>query len=148
MIPCRNTLDKWSNCAGSLVCTMCIKSSQNTSSMVQNGFSSNKVKNLLHFFFPHMLAFKALVVLILYFPQMDTPEVSQHVCECMIPLRHVLFLTPHGRSKETMSIPFVERTVLPTRLVLPDDLEGHRQSSIILQLHTPLSRTHLYYPIY
>ena len=36
---------------------MCIKSLQNTSSMVQNGFSSNRVKNLLHLFVPHMLAF-------------------------------------------------------------------------------------------
>ena len=47
-ILCSNALDKWSNCAGSLVCAMCIKLSQNTSSMVQNGFSSNRVKRLLH----------------------------------------------------------------------------------------------------
>ena len=46
-IPCSNSLDKWSNFAGFLVCAMCIKLSQNTSSMVQNGSSSNTVKNLL-----------------------------------------------------------------------------------------------------
>ena len=50
-------LTNGSNCAGSLVSAMCIKLSQNTSSMVQNGFPSNIVKNLLHFFVPHMLAF-------------------------------------------------------------------------------------------
>ena len=47
-IPCINALDKWRNCSVSLVCAMCIKLLQNTSSMVQNGFPSNKVKNLLH----------------------------------------------------------------------------------------------------
>ena len=56
-IPSSNALDKLINCAGSLVCTMCIKSSQNTSSMVQNGFYSNRIKNLLHSFVPYMLAF-------------------------------------------------------------------------------------------
>ena len=86
--------------------------------------------------------------MILQFPQMDAPAMSQHVHERMIPLHHVLFLTPHGKSKEKMSIPFTERTVLPTQLVLPDDLAGNKQSSIILQLHTPFSRTHLQCPIY
>ena len=57
---------------------------------------------------------------------MDAPAVSQHVCELMIPLHHVLFLMPHERSKEIMSIPFAEQMVLPTRLVLPDDLAKHR----------------------
>ena len=56
-IPCGNYLNKWSNCAGSLVCDMCIKSLKNTSSMVQNSFPSNKVHNLLNPFVPHMLAF-------------------------------------------------------------------------------------------
>ena len=56
-IPCSNALEKWSNCAGSLVCVMCIILPQKTSSMVQNGFPSNRVKNLLHLFVPHMLAF-------------------------------------------------------------------------------------------
>ena len=117
-IPCSNDLDKWSNFDWSLVCSMCIKLSQNTSSTVQNGFSSNIIKNLLHF--------QGLVVLILYFSRMDDPAVSQHVCERIIPLRHVLFLTPHGRIKDTISLPFAERTLLPTRLVLPDDLSEHR----------------------
>ena len=57
LIPCRNYPDKWSNCSGSLVFAMCIKLSKNTSSMVQNGFSSNRGKNLLHSFFLHILAF-------------------------------------------------------------------------------------------
>ena len=56
-ISCSNALEKWRNCAGSFVCAMCIKSSQNTSSMVQNGFTSNRVKNLLHSFVPHMITF-------------------------------------------------------------------------------------------
>ena len=56
-IPCSNALDKWGNCVVSLVCAMCIKLSQNTSGMVQNGFFSNRVKNLLHSFVPHKLAF-------------------------------------------------------------------------------------------
>ena len=56
-ISCRSVLYKWRNCAGSLVCDMCIKSSQNTSSMVQNCPPSNRVKKLLHSFVPHMLAF-------------------------------------------------------------------------------------------
>ena len=47
-IPCSNSLYKWINCAVSLVCAMCIKSPQNTSSMVQNGFPSNGVNNLLN----------------------------------------------------------------------------------------------------
>ena len=67
-IPYSNALEKWSNFAGSLFCAMCIKLSQNTSSMVQNGFPSNRVKNLLHSFVPDMLAFQGLVVLILYIP--------------------------------------------------------------------------------
>ena len=54
-IPCINALEKWSNCAESLVYAMCIKSSQNTSSMVQNGFPSNIVKNLLYSYVPQML---------------------------------------------------------------------------------------------
>ena len=37
--------------------------------------------------------FQVLVVLILYFPRMDDPAVSQHVCDHMITLRHVLFLS-------------------------------------------------------
>ena len=56
-IPCSNDLDKWSSYAGLLVCAMCIKLSQNISSMVQNGFTSNRVKELLHSFFTHMLVF-------------------------------------------------------------------------------------------
>ena len=55
-IPCRNALDKLSSCAGSLVYAMWVKSSQNTSSMVQNSFSSSRVKNLSHLFVPQMLA--------------------------------------------------------------------------------------------
>ena len=79
---------------------------------------------------------------------MDAPAVSKHVCERMIPLRHVFYLMPRGRRKETMSIPFAERTVLTTEVVLPDDLAEHKKSYILLQLYTQFSRTHLYYPIY
>ena len=114
-IPCSNYLDKWSNCAGSLVCAMCIIVLQNTSSMVQNGFPPIEFRTYYNCLPPTCSHFQGQVVLILYFPQMDDPEVSQHVCEHMIPLCHVLFLTPHGRSKVTMSTPFTERAVLPTR---------------------------------
>ena len=54
-IPCSNALGKRSKCTGSVVCDMCIIFSHNTSSMVQNGFSSNRVKNLFHSFVPHMI---------------------------------------------------------------------------------------------
>ena len=75
---------------------------------------------------------------------MDDPELSQHVCESTIKIRPVIFMTPHGRSKETMSIPFIKQTVLPTRLVIPDDLAGHRQSFIIIQqLHIILQKPYL-----
>ena len=66
---------------------------------------------------------------------MDAPSDSQKVCEQIVLLRHMLFLTPQGIIKETMYTPFAERTVLPTQLVLPDYLEGHRRSSILLQLY-------------
>ena len=121
-IPCSNALDKWRNCAGSLVCSMCIKLSQNTSSMVQDCFTSNRFKNLLHSFAPHMLEFSSPSILLLYFPQMDAPKVFQHINERMNPLCQVLFLTPHGIIKDTMYIPFSERTALPTWFVLPDIL--------------------------
>ena len=74
---------------------------------------------------------------------MDVPEVSQHVHEQMILLRLVMILTPHGRIKETMSTLLSDRRVLPTRLVLSDDLAEHSKIYILLQLHTPLSRTHI-----
>ena len=138
-----NSLEKWSNCTRSLVCAMCIIPSQNTSSMVQNGLPLIELRTYCTHLSPICSHFQGLVVLILYFSWMDAPAVSQHVRDSMIPLRHVLFLMPHGISKETMSIPFVERTVLKTLLVLPDDLAGHRQSSIILQLHTSFSRNHI-----
>ena len=134
-----NSLDKCSNCAGSLVCAMCIKLSQNTSIVVQNGFPPIELRTYYTCFSPISSHSQGLVVLILYFPRLDAPEVYQHVCVCMILLRHVMFMTLHGRRKETMSIPFTERTVLPTWLVLPDDFAYHRGSSIHLQLHTPFS---------
>ena len=87
--------------------------------------------------------FQCLVVLQLCFSRMDDLTVSQHVCERIIPLRHVLFLTPNVRNKNTMYIPITERAVLPTRLVFLDYLEEHRKTSILTQLHTPLYRTHI-----
>ena len=87
--------------------------------------------------------FQGPLVLILYFPRMDDMAVFQHVRDHMIPLHYVLFLTPHGRSKETMFIPFAEWLLLPAWLVLTDDLAEHTKSSILLQLHTPFSTIHL-----
>ena len=56
-IPCRNTLERWINFTVSLYCAVFIKLSQNPSSMVQRGFSSNRVKKILHLFVPHILKF-------------------------------------------------------------------------------------------
>ena len=142
-IPCSNSLDKLSNCSGSLVCAICIKLLKNTSSMVQNGFPPIELRTYYTRLSPTCSYFQVLVVMILYFPWMDAPAVLQHVCECKITIQHVLFLTPHRISKETMSIPFAKRTVLPTLFVLPDNLVWHRKSSIPLQLHTPFSITDL-----
>ena len=143
-IPCSNALEKISNYDGSLFCAMCIKLSQNTSSMVQNIFSSNTVKKLLHSFVSLMLKFSR--------PSSSDIVLPSNGCSGSVPTRLweydyatpcAVFLTPHGRSKETMPIPFSERTVLPTRLVLPYYLARHRRTFILLQLHTPLSKTHL-----
>ena len=47
-IPFSYDIDNWSNRDGSLVCAMCIKLSQNTFIVVQNGFSSNRVNLFSH----------------------------------------------------------------------------------------------------
>ena len=56
-MPFNNALEKWRNCAGSLVFSMCIKLTQNTSSMVKNNIPSDRVKKLLQLFVPHILEF-------------------------------------------------------------------------------------------
>ena len=78
-ITCSNALEKWSNCAGPLVCAMCIKSSQNISSMVKNGFPSNWVKNLLNLFVPHMLIFSR--------PSSSDMVLSSNGCSNSVPTR-------------------------------------------------------------
>ena len=142
-IPCINALEKRSNCFGSLVCAMCINCCKVPPACSKTVFLPIELKTYYTCFTPTCLHFRDRIVLILCFPLIDALSVYQHVSWCMIPLRHVLFLMPHGISKETMSIPFAERTVLPTQLVLLDDLAEQRKSSILTQLHTPFYRTHI-----
>ena len=142
-IPWSIALDKWSNFAKSLVCAMCINHRKITPAWSKIVFPPIELRTYYTNLSPTSSHFQGLVVLIFYFSWMDAPEVYQHICESIILIRHVLFLTPHGRSKDTISIPFAEQTVLPTRLVLLDDLSGHRQSSILIKIHTPFFRTHL-----
>ena len=142
-IPCINALDKWINCDGLLVCAMCINRSKIPLAWSKTVFPPIDLKTYYTCLSPTCSHFLDRVVLMLCFPWVDAPVVYQHVCECIIPLRNVMFLIPHGRSKDKVSIPFAESTILPTRFVLLDALEEHRQSSILTQLHTPFSRTHL-----
>ena len=99
-IPCSNFLDKWSNCDGSFLCAMCIEPSKNTSSMDQNGFHPIELRTYCTCLSPTRSHFQGQVVLKLWLPQVDDLAVYQRVCEHMNLLRHVLFLIPHGISKE------------------------------------------------